>query len=117
MFVNTQADVSPFVSMRREIKSFVAKKADQRRKKEAIDRLKSFQPFSARTPQREMKGIENVHRKKTQIPYPTYDNRMLPVRASTVISQNHADPFHSYPVPMSNAMHVYFRHCRSSAYY
>jgi hypothetical protein len=114
MFVNTQADVSPFVSMRREIKSFVAKRADQRRKKEAIDRLKSFQPFSARTPQREEKEMENVHGKKTQIPHPTYDDSMLPVRASTVISQNHADPFHAYPVPMSTAMRVYFRHCRSS---
>lgn len=112
MFVNTQDDVSPFASMRREIKSFVAKKADQRRKKEAIDRLKSFQPFSTRTPQREEKGTENVHGKKTRIPHPTYNNSMLPVRASTVISQNYADPFHAYPVPMSNAMHVYLRHCR-----
>ncbi|KAL3474090.1 hypothetical protein BJX99DRAFT_232390 [Aspergillus californicus] len=112
MFVNTQADVSPFASMRREIKSFVAKKADQRRKKEAIDRLKPFQPFSARTPQREEKEIENVHGKKTQIPHPTSDNSMLPVRASTIISQNHADPFRAYPVSMSNAMHVYFRHYR-----
>ncbi|CEJ61695.1 hypothetical protein PMG11_10218 [Penicillium brasilianum] len=112
MFVNTKADVSPYASMRREIRSFVAKKADQRRKKEAIDRLKSYQPFSARTPQREEKEIENVHPKKTQIPHPPYDNSMLPVRASAVISQNHADPFHAYPVPMSNAMHVYFRHYR-----
>lgn len=103
--------------MRKEIKSFVAKKADQRRKKEAIDRLKSFQPFSVHTSQRREKEIENFHGKKAQIPYPAYDNSMLPVIASTVISQNHADPFHAYPVPMSNAMHVYFRHCRLSAYY
>ncbi|KAL4902067.1 hypothetical protein BDW74DRAFT_181226 [Aspergillus multicolor] len=100
--------------MRREIKSFVAKKADQRRKKEAIDRLKPFQLFSARTPQqREETEIENVHGEKTPIPHLTYDKSILPVRASTVISQNHADPFHAYPVPMSNAMHVYFRHYRS----
>ncbi|KAL3457191.1 hypothetical protein BJX64DRAFT_269297 [Aspergillus heterothallicus] len=112
MFVNMQADVSPLTSMRSEIKSFVAKKADQRKKKEAIDRLKSFQPFSARTPQREEKKKENIHRKKTQNSHPIYDNIILPARASTVISQNHADPFHACPVPMSNAMHVYFRHYR-----
>ncbi|KAF3401663.1 hypothetical protein F1880_009981 [Penicillium rolfsii] len=112
MFVNTQDGVSPFTSMRKEIKSFVARKADQRRKKEAIDRLKSFQSFSARTLQREEKETENVHGKETKIPHPTNSNSILPFRASAVISQNHADPFHAYPVRMSNAMHVYLRHYR-----
>ncbi|KAJ0418114.1 hypothetical protein BJY00DRAFT_288677 [Aspergillus carlsbadensis] len=115
MFVHTQADDSQSASMRREIKSFAAKKADQRRKQAAIDRLKSAQPLSARWPQREEKEkeIENVPGQKTQIPHPTYDDSLVPVRASTVIRQNHADPFHAYPVPMSTAMRVYFRHYRS----
>jgi hypothetical protein len=111
MFVDTRADVSQCVSIGRQKKSFLARNAHQRRKKEALDRLKLPQPYRGSTPQQGEKEVENVHGNKTRI----HDNYMFPVRVSTVISQNLADPFCAYPVPMSNAMHMYFRHCTSPA--
>ncbi|CEL01060.1 Putative Aspergillus nidulans repeat 3 region of R2-C RNA from SpoC1 gene cluster (Fragment) [Aspergillus calidoustus] len=111
MFVNTQADVSQCVGIQRQKKAFLARNAHQRRKKEAVDRLKLPQPYRGSAPQRGEKEVENVHRNKTQI-HPPHDNSMLPARVSAVLSQNHADPFCAYPVPMSSAMHMYFRHYR-----
>jgi hypothetical protein len=108
MFVNTQADVSQRVGIGKQKKAFLARNAHQRRKKEAVDRLKLSQPYKGCTPQHGEKEVENVHGNETHI-HPTINN------ISAVPSRNHADPFCACPVPMSNAMHMYFRHCTPPA--